>query len=505
MAEIAGTTPVLVGAGQTVEREATDASPMALAARAAAAAIEDCAAPAIAAAIDTIAVVKLFSDSVPRWAGPFGRSNNPPQSIASRIGAAPRSRIYTEPGGNEPQSRLIEFARDIARGECEVVLLAGAEAIRNQRQAERQGRALDWTEHHDAPLEDRGYERERMVTMQEIHNGLVAPMYFYTLIEQAQARAAGRSAEAHRAHAARLMAGFSAVAARNPYAQFPGALDEREIAAAPLLTQLYTRRMVAQDGVNQGAALLLTSVAKARALGIPPSRWVYLHGMAEGAEWRLSERPDLGRAPMAAAVLERAFAIAGVGIGDIGALDIYSCFPCAVSALADCLGLPDDGSRALTLTGGLPYFGGPGNNYSMHAIAEMVWRLRRAPREYGLVTANGGMLSKHAAGIYSCRPSPVDWARADTRIAGTDFPRLPLAEAPETGRIVSHCVAWEGGEPARASVIAETAAGERFAACTAPADRAVATALLEGDPTGRAIRIVARERDTLHFRPDETA
>ena len=56
------------------------------------------------AAIDTIAVVKIFSDSAKIWATELGRSNNPPQSVAEAIGANPDSRIYSQTGGNVPQS-----------------------------------------------------------------------------------------------------------------------------------------------------------------------------------------------------------------------------------------------------------------------------------------------------------------------------------------------------------------------------------------------------------------
>ena len=498
MNDIPGSTPILVGAGQYVERGATAEAPSALAARAAAAALADAGGDALAAAIDTIAVVRFFSDSSPLWACPFGRSNNPPQSIARAIGATPRQRIYTEVGGNQPQSRLIEFAGDIARGERELVLFTGAEAIRNQRHAERQATALDWNEEFDEPLDDRGFGADLM-TSQEIHNGLVMPVYFYSLIEQARARAAGRSPAEQRARIAALLASFSAVAAANPYAQFTGAQSAEQILAAAPMTHLYTKRMVAQDGVNQAAALLMTSVAKARQLGIPRERWVFLHGMAEGTEWKLSERPDPGEAPVAGAVLARAFALAGLGTADIGPIDIYSCFPCAVSAIAAHLGLPDDGSRALTLTGGLPYFGGPGNNYSMHGIAEMLWRLRRDREAFGLVTANGGMLSKHAAGIYSCRPSQVDWTRADTTIAAQALPRRRLATTPDSGCIVSWTVNWFGDDPVQAVVIGATDAGEHFVACTTPGNSATVHAMLDSDHTGRRVRVTPGNGETLHF------
>lgn len=491
-------TPVLVGVGQCVERATSAEPPVAFAARAAALAIADAGAGDIVHAIDTIAVVRFFSDSLPIWACPFGRSDNPPQSVAQRIGARARQRIYTAVGGNEPQSRLIEFARDIARGERELVLLAGAEAIRNERHARRNGIGLDWNESHDAPLEDRAAGHD-LLAPHEIANGLMLPVDCYSLIEQTRASRAGRSVAAHREHMARLWAAFSAIAAGNPMAQFAGSLSAGEILAAPPMTHLYTRRMVAQDGVNQGAALLLSSAGRARALGIARERWVFLHGLAEGREPLLSERPDPGASPVAGAVLARAFALAGLGIDAIGPIDVYSCFPCAVGVIADHLGLPDDGSRALTLTGGLPFFGGPGNNYTMHGIAEMVQRLRREPQAFGLVTANGGMLSKHAAGIYSCRAATTDWREAPTTVAGDDTGRRHIAARPLAGRIVGWTVAWADGEPAHGVIVADDEHQRRFVARTAPGDRATVAALLGADRSGARVRTLAAAGDTLHF------
>lgn len=58
-----------------------------------------------------------------------------------------------------------------------------------------------------------------------------------------------------------------------------------------------------------------------------------------------------------------------------------------MSAVADGLGLSADDSRGLTVTGGPPFFGGAGNNYSMHAIAETVALLRATPGAYGMPDA----------------------------------------------------------------------------------------------------------------------
>jgi acetyl-CoA C-acetyltransferase len=481
-------TPVLVGAGQLVQREAGDASPMTLASMAAARAVADCGVPEIVSAIDTICVTRLFSDTGDIWPCEWGRSDNPPQSVAAQLGATPKDRIYSVVGGDQPQSCLIEFAQDIARGEREVVLLTGAEAIKNQRYALREERQLDWNESFSEPLMDRGFGPS-VTTSQELENGLHNVSHYYSLIEQAQRQHAGRTVEQHREHIARLLASFSAVASENPYAQFASRMSAADILGAPDLTDLYTRRMIAQDGVNQGAALLLCNIATARKLGIPEANWVFPQGMAGSRELEVSRRPDLARSPAAEAAADRALEMAQLGAVDIQSFDIYSCFPCAVTAMASHLDLPQDGSIALTTTGGLPYFGGPGNNYSMHALVEAVCRARQRPGSFHMVTANGGMLSKHAVGIYSTRASTVDWRSATTTASIAADGARDICDNPGSGKVVSYTVHFDRKGRAHAIVLADTASGQRFIAVTAKQDSNTAAQMLQRNPIGQAIKV----------------
>jgi len=184
---------------------------------------------------------------------------------------------------------------------------------------------------------------------------------------------------------------------------------------------------------------------------------------------------------------------------EIDLIDIYSCFPCAVSAVADCLGLPLDGSRPLTLTGGLAYFGGPGNNYVMHSLAEAVSQLQARPGGHALVTSVGGMLSKLGAGIYSTEPCRTDWAAAETTISPHFLAPRPVVEAPEGGRIISYLVNYHGGAAAQANVLAETETGGRFVATTAPGDGQTPAAMLAADPAGRLVTVSVAEGGALHF------
>jgi acetyl-CoA C-acetyltransferase len=167
----------------------------------------------------------------------------------------------------------------------------------------------------------------------------------------------------------------------------------------------YPKFMNAIMDVDQAAALLLTSTETAKALGIPESKWVYVTGSGDAHDhWFVSDRVDYHTSPAIRVAGERAFAQAGIGADRIDFFDLYSCFPCAPQIAAAMLGVAVDDPRPLTVTGGLPYAGGPGNNYSTHAIATMVEKLRARPGASGLISSVGWYLTKHAVGIYSSAP-----------------------------------------------------------------------------------------------------
>lgn len=214
-----------------------------------------------------------------------------------------------------------------------------------------------------------------------------------------------------------LFAPFTKVAVANPHAAAPVERSAAELVtpteANRPIADPYTRYIVAREKVNQGAAVLLTSVAAARCLGIPADRWVLLHGHADLRERDLMDRADLSAGPASVMAVQHALGIAHVGAEDLATIDLYSCFPAPVFAICDGLGLRSDDPRGLTVTGGLPFFGGAGNNYSMHAIAETVQRARRAPGSYGLVGANGGIMSKYSAGVYST--TPAAWTPSNSK------------------------------------------------------------------------------------------
>jgi len=207
-----------------------------------------------------------------------------------------------------------------------------------------------------------------------------------------------------------LFAPFTAIAAANPHAAAPVERSAAELVAPSAanrpIADPYTRYLVAREKVNQGAAVLLMSVGAARRLDLEPGRLVFLHGHADLRERDLLDRPDLSVSPAAVLAARHALEVAGIGAADLSAIDLYSCFPVPVFNVCDGLGIAPDDPRGLTVTGGLPFFGGAGNNYSMHAIAEIAVRVRADPGCYGFVGANGGIMGKYSAGVYSTTPVP---------------------------------------------------------------------------------------------------
>ncbi len=494
---------MLVGVGQSSERIDDPGyeglSPVELAARAARAALADTGADAgaLAQAIDVVAATRQFEVSTPLTAVPFGRSTNVPRSIAQRVGADPRRAIFEIGGGQSPQKLVTEMSREIAAGRAEVVLIAGGEAMSTHRHLAGPDQP-DWSEDPGGQLEDRGYGLRGMVSRRALAHGLHEIAGIYALGDNARRAKRGESRDGYAASMGELFAPFTRVAATNPHAAAPveitGAdlmeVDERN----RVITAPYTRLVVSRDLVNQGAAVVLTSVGRARELGIDESRWVFVQGHCDLREQDFFDRPDLASAPTQPVAVHSALAMAGMALDDVDFFDLYSCFPFAVSQLLDGLGLDPDDPRGFTLTGGLPFFGGAGNNYSLHAIAEVVERTRAEPGTVGVVSANGGTLSKVSVGVYCTDPAP--WREGDDASlqAAVDQRRaVPLDDHPADGWGTIESWTVRHGRSARtAVVVARTAEGRRFVAANVPGDDELAD-WLEGDrePVGQRVYVRA--------------
>lgn len=500
-----GNLPVLVGVGQAVSHwdgssgPADAPSPLSMAVKATQAALEDTGKAGLASEIDTLAFVRTNEDSRPNPVHPNGQNANLPGTFAREIGARPRKAIYSMSGGQTPQKLVNEMAARIHAGETDCALIVGSEANGASKTARRSGIEIDWSDNDDLHFEDRGFG-PMLLTRNEIKHGMVSPPYFYGMFETAIAHREGRTRSEHRKVMSKLFAPFTEVAAANPYAQFPVKRSVEWLATPSAenreIVDPFLKWHIAQDAVNLGAAVLVMSEDKADALGIAQSRRVYLHGAGEANDDHISLRPHMDRSFAMKAAFTRALDQAGRKQADMAVLDIYSCFPCAVFSACDALGIDwRDDPRSLTLTGGLPYFGGPGNNYSLHGIASMAEHLRARPGEYGLILANGGWMTKEAAGVYSAA-RPESFTPAEPPV--TPDTQIEIDEAPTGGVLETYTIVHGRNGPEQAIAFCRTDEGRRFIANTG----AQGIEILRAEPNqiGREVRAVhADEVNTITF------
>ncbi len=445
-------TPVLVGYGQVNQRdESPGTEPIDLMVAAARAAAD----PRVLEAVDSVRIVNILS-----W-----RYRDPGQLLAARIRATDAASRYTGAGGNVPQTLVNQACLDIQSGRADLVLIAGAETFRTRTRLRARGVKPDWTSQDESvPFAEGANERLPMAGPAELRIHLDRPAYVYPLFEQAVRIDLGESPDTHRRRIGELWSKFNGVAQANPHAWSQKPLSAQEIWQPSdenrMISWPYTKLMNSNNMVDQGAVIILAAAEKATHLQIPTERWVFPYAGTDSHDtYAIGERADLHRSPAIRIGGQRVLELAGVDVDGIDQIDVYSCFPSAVQVAAAELGLPlDDAGRPLTVTGGLTFAGGPWNNYVTHSIATMAERLAANPGQRGLITANGGYLTKHSFGVYGSEPPEHEFRWEDVQSA---VDAEPTRTAEEQWAGVGTIEAWttpfdRNGSPEKAFVAVRT-------------------------------------------------
>lgn len=423
--------------------------------------------------IDSLDIVNFLS-----W-----RYSDPAKQLSDRLDIAPKHAHYGPVGGESPIRFIHEAAKRIARGEATVAAICGAEAQSTATKAERAGVTLPWTPFaHDAPEPLRGanYQKPMATTL-----GVAKPVTVYPFYEAASAAHWGQTPRQALAESGELWSRYSAVAAQNPEAWLNHAYTPDEITTPTsdnrLIAWPYTKLMVANPMVNQAAAILVTSLAKARAAGIAEDRMVYIHGGASAEEPRdYLDRDQYVESHAQNAVLKGAMALVDGAAFD--AIELYSCFPVVPKMARRTLGLGADVQP--TVAGGLTFFGAPLNDYMAHAACAMVRKLR-AGAQLGLLYGQGGFVTKHHALVLSRRASEA--LAQDTNVqAQADRNRgtVPafVTEASGTGTVESFTVIYGRNNAAEHGVVLlRTADNTRALARVPVQDAATLAHLLDMD------------------------
>jgi acetyl-CoA C-acetyltransferase len=485
---------VLIGCGQVNHRDEIDpetrsVEPVDLMAAAARQAADS----RVIEAVDSIRVVNVLS----------AHYRDPALLLGQRIGAANFRTLYSPVGGNVPQSLVNQACLDIQAGRAGVVLLAGAETWRTRRGLKAKGGKLEWTvQDESVPMAEVSGDDVPMAGDAEIRIQLNRPAYVYPLFEQALRAANGESIDDHLERVGELWARFNAVAVGNPNAWIRKPVTAAEIRQPGpqnrMISWPYTKLMNSNNMVDQGAALILTSVGQAQRLRIPAERWVYPHAGTDAHDTpAIAERDELHRSTAIRIAGARVLELAGLGIDDVDYVDLYSCFPSAVQVAAAELGLSlDDPARRLTVTGGLTFAGGPWSNYVMHSIATMAELLVANPGRRALITANGGYLTKHSLGVYGTEP-PAEFRWEDVQSAVDREPtRDGLVEWEGVGTVEAWTTPFDrDGQPEKAFVSVGTPDGSRTLAVIT--DRAAAQETVREDIGGAKVAVAADGSATL--------
>lgn len=409
-------TPCIIGAAQRTWHLTGDdlaPEPLAMQAEVVRAAAADAGARGdLLAAVDGLDVVYCMS-----WLydDPVGR-------LAAALGITPPRQAYSGIGGTVPQRLLNAAAGRIIAGDAEVQVVVGAEALDTKRRLKRAGERPQWSYRHFEPP---AFPFEAPFHPAEIANEVFQAWLTFAVRDVARRAAHDEAPEAHRRHLGDLLAPMTGIAAANPYAWFPVARTAGELVTPTpdnrMVGYPYTKLMVAVMDVDMASSVVMASWAAADRLGVPEDRRVVLRGWCSADDpVYVAEHGDLGRSPAMAASAAEALRCAGVGIDDVAHLDLYSCFASSVDFARDALGLADGDPRSLTVTGGLPYAGGPASNYLSHAVAAMVGVLRADPGSVGLVSGVGMHLTKHCHAVYSTAPGPLVPPGAEAVQSGVD-------------------------------------------------------------------------------------
>lgn len=491
--------PVIVGVGEITDRPkdiAAGLEPLALLEQALKRAEADSGGKLLGE-IGSLDIVNFLS-----W-----RYRDPEIQLANRLGINPAHLYYGPVGGESPIRYLHEAAQRIARGECSVAAVCGAEAQSTATKAERARIDLPWTPFaHDVEEPKRGAAFQKPMA---VKLGVFRPITVYPFYEAASSAHWGQTPREAMAESGALWSTYSSVASQNPNAWLKRHVPSEEITTPTpdnrLIAWPYTKLMVANPTVNMGAAVLLTSLAKAKAAGIAEDRIIHIWGGASAEEPRdYLIRDQFYESHPQNAVLNAVMELAGGDGKKFDAIELYSCFPCVPKMARRTLGLGPDVQP--TVTGGLTFFGAPLNTYMTHAACAMVRKLRGGAR-LGLLYGQGGFVTKHHGLVLSKQP-PGHTIGQDTSVqAEADSHRgaVPefVTEASGKGKVESFTVIYgRGGEVEHGVVMLRTSADARTLARVPANDAATLAHLLNMDrtPVGSLGDISTAEDDALEWR-----
>jgi acetyl-CoA C-acetyltransferase len=409
---------------------------------------------------------EIESISVPQGLWQY---RNPGRLIGESLGCPGAKSVISDLGVLQ-LTLLSELCQAISNGEQQIGVIVGGEAkYRDLRSRITQQTISDTEQAPETPRPEIHHtSQDPFCTDLEAEVGLQSPVEFFSIIETALRHDEGLGVEEHRDVVANLYSQFSGIAAENPHAWRRETVPAEEIRNAvgknSMLAFPYTKKHSSQWNVNRAVAIIVCSAAKAEELGLNPQSWVYpLAAVQSRHVVPLAQQRQLHSHPGTVMAGERALALAEAKAEDIKAAELYSCFPAAVRSFAKDLKLP--AGCPWSVTGAMPFSGGPFNHVSLEGVARMaeVLRAERSERRIGMVSNLSGIFGKQGCAIFSNQPNAGGYGYDDITdaVAAKDLPLAMNEGYLGAATVVGYTVVYQGGSPSHAIAICETPDGER--------------------------------------------
>ncbi|MEY2452536.1 MAG: acetyl-CoA C-acetyltransferase [Acidimicrobiaceae bacterium] len=400
--------PCIIGVAQMVSRpdDGPAPEPLEMWERTCRAAADDAqASSSVLDAVESIQIVYCQS-----W-----QYDDPPGRLCERLGITPKQQYYSGIGGTTPQKLVDHAAEAIVEGDLDVAIVCGAEALDTIRRLKKTGEKPQWS--YKDP-ERKPFPFEAPFHPAEVAHEVFQAYTTFALWDVARRAHLGIAPDEYRRQIGELFAPMTTIAAANPYAWFPVERSAEEIVTATpdnrMVAYPYTKYAISVMDVDLAGAIVIASHEAADRMGVPVDRRVYLRGWCYATDpVYVAEHEPTWASPAMTAAATEALRVAGAGIDDVAHLDLYSCFPSSVSFALDALGLTRDDPRGVTVTGGLPFFGGAGSDYLTHSIVTMADVLRNDPGALGVCSGVGMHMTKHVYGVYSTTPPESAAPRPD--------------------------------------------------------------------------------------------
>jgi len=328
----------------------------------------------------------------------FWRYRDPGKWIAKNNDFKTIPTTYVTKIGVLQQNLINEACLKIENGEINASIILGGEARYKQLRS-----VIEKKEYFETKLDENPdfyiKAKEDLYGDDELEELGAMAVGYYATMETAIRKNDDEKIEEHQNNIASMYEEFSKVASNNEDAWLDHPYSKKEILETSkknkMLAYPYNKLHCTSWNVNQSAALIICSEELANKLEIDNKKRVYPISSSENNHMiAIQQRPKLYESLgmiYAAKSINRMMEQLDIRLD---AYDLYSCFPAAVKMFSKSLELGSEIPK--TITGSMPYAGGPLNSFVIHSTVKMIQKIRALEARHGLVTGVSGMMTKQS-------------------------------------------------------------------------------------------------------------